>query len=165
MKPFHFSASRLRLMLLVTTLSLPIFLTCPPIAAQQTSSSVTRRVRRSSIHTARKRQDASRFFSLRGNPRVSQTVRVRDRWFVDYDDDDIDDGNEQRLAEKFAPIIYHESGDPNLPTNVEWFLARTEMRFYDHTCGVAKDVPVENGNPPTDMIFLYGFGSLTNPVR
>jgi hypothetical protein len=39
----------------------------------------------------------------------------------DDDNDNIDDSLEQRLAEKYAPVIYHSSDETNFPTNVDWF--------------------------------------------
>src|SRR5215216_758318 len=50
---------------------------------------------------------------------------------VDVDADGITDTCEQSLAEKFAPIIYHSSDESNFPTNVDWFLNRTELWFYN----------------------------------
>jgi hypothetical protein len=36
-------------------------------------------------------------------------------------------------AIRHAPIIYHGPGEECLPTNVDWFLARTRLGFLDHT--------------------------------
>jgi hypothetical protein len=52
----------------------------------------------------------------------------------DLDQDGIVDRCEQTLAEKFAPIIYHSSRERNYPTNVDLFLTKTELRFYDDEC-------------------------------
>src|SRR2546423_808261 len=40
----------------------------------------------------------------------------------------------QELAATYAPIIYHANDEPNLPVNVDWFLPRTSLWFYDRTC-------------------------------
>ena len=54
--------------------------------------------------------------------------------FTDADGDGIIDGCEQTLAERYAPIVYHSSDETNLPTNVDWFLPRTSLRFFDDDC-------------------------------
>lgn len=54
--------------------------------------------------------------------------------FSDIDSDGIIDGCEQTLAEKYAPIVYHSSDESNLPTNVNWFLPKTSLWFYDDNC-------------------------------
>jgi hypothetical protein len=62
--------------------------------------------------------------------------------YADEDGDGIVDSCEQALAEKYAPVIYHAKDEPNLPTNVDWFLQRTELKFRDDTCdGVSIDTP------------------------
>ena len=38
------------------------------------------------------------------------------------------------LADRYAPIIFHSSDESNLPTNVDWFLPKTSLRFYDDAC-------------------------------
>jgi hypothetical protein len=40
----------------------------------------------------------------------------------------------QKIAEQFAPIVYHSNDEPNLPTNVDWFLSRTSLWFCDAIC-------------------------------
>lgn len=52
----------------------------------------------------------------------------------DFDKDGIVDRCEQTLAEKFAPVVYHSSAETNYPTNVDWFLQRTALWFYDDDC-------------------------------
>jgi len=52
----------------------------------------------------------------------------------DVDHDGIDDSLEQELAEKFAPVIFHDPDEPNLPANVKLFLPTTELWFYDKRC-------------------------------
>jgi hypothetical protein len=54
--------------------------------------------------------------------------------FTDADGDGIIDGCEQTLADKYAPIVYHSSDESNLPTNVDWFLPKTSLWFYDDDC-------------------------------
>jgi hypothetical protein len=38
------------------------------------------------------------------------------------------------LAQTFAPIVYHDAEEPNLPANVDWFLERTSLWFHDVKC-------------------------------
>lgn len=54
--------------------------------------------------------------------------------FTDADSDGIIDSCEQTLAERYAPIAYHSSDETNLPTNVDWFLPKTSLWFYDDDC-------------------------------
>jgi len=49
--------------------------------------------------------------------------------FLNFNDADV-----QALAEKYAPIVYHSSDESNFPTNVDWFLERTNLWFYDDSC-------------------------------
>src|SRR4051812_39461294 len=49
----------------------------------------------------------------------------------DQDGDGLTDSHEQELAELFAPVVYHASDEPNLPANVDWFLEKTSLCFYD----------------------------------
>lgn len=53
---------------------------------------------------------------------------------ADEDGDWIDDACEELLAQKYAPIIYHSSDESNFPTNVDWFLQRTSLWFFDDAC-------------------------------
>ena len=53
---------------------------------------------------------------------------------IDLDNDGIVDRCEQTLAEKFAPIIFHSAGEENLPANVDWFLQKTVLAYYDDGC-------------------------------
>ena len=46
----------------------------------------------------------------------------------------------QNLAEKYAPVIYHAAGELNLPANVDWFLARTSLWFYDRACNLKERI-------------------------
>jgi hypothetical protein len=50
---------------------------------------------------------------------------------ADSDEDGIDDLLEDALAERFAPIVHHQRSETNYPVNVEWLLARTNLREYD----------------------------------
>ncbi|WP_437564312.1 hypothetical protein [Sorangium sp. So ce542] len=50
---------------------------------------------------------------------------------ADSDDDGLFDEEEQALAERYAPIVYHSSDESNFPTNVDWLLSRTSLWFYD----------------------------------
>jgi hypothetical protein len=51
--------------------------------------------------------------------------------FTDADHDGIDDGLEQQLANKFAPVILIESDESNYPVNVEWFLQRAHLQYHE----------------------------------
>jgi predicted small lipoprotein YifL len=53
----------------------------------------------------------------------------------DADGDGIPDADEERLAQRFAPIVYHAPTDPYRPTNVDDFLAATSLGYYDASCG------------------------------
>jgi hypothetical protein len=60
----------------------------------------------------------------------------------DLDGDGIDDAVEQALAERFAPVICMDPGEPNYPVNVEWFLARARLTYYEDCWpDVNEDVP------------------------
>lgn len=56
----------------------------------------------------------------------------------DCDNDGINDNLEQTLAEKFAPIIYHDPSENNYPTNVDTFLQHTKLYIYDDECDFPK---------------------------
>jgi hypothetical protein len=60
--------------------------------------------------------------------------------YADEDGDGIIDSCEQALAEKYAPVIYHSMDESNWPTNVDWFLFRTELRFRDDACNFGGDL-------------------------
>jgi probable HAF family extracellular repeat protein len=60
---------------------------------------------------------------------------------IDNDGDGIDDNLEQRLANKFAPVIFIEPDESNYPVNVEWFLSRARLQYHeDCTIDVDEDV-------------------------
>ncbi len=48
------------------------------------------------------------------------------------DGNGFNDAVEQRLAEQYAPIVYYVRDEPNLPTNVDWFLPKTSLYYFDH---------------------------------
>lgn len=70
----------------------------------------------------------------------------------DCDKDGILDSLEQTLAEKFAPIIFHDSTEQNMLTNVDEFLLHTSLFIYDDECDfpsgdthkLVKDKPSQN---------------------
>ncbi len=45
-----------------------------------------------------------------------------------------DTDSPQILAEKFAPRIMHPWDEPNLPSNVDWFLSKTHLLFHNGKC-------------------------------
>lgn len=52
----------------------------------------------------------------------------------DCDNDGLNDSLEQTLAEKFAPIIFHDVNEYNFPTNVDVFLQHTSLFIFDDEC-------------------------------
>jgi hypothetical protein len=61
-------------------------------------------------------------------------VPGRDPVPADEDRDGVFDRCEEALAQKFAPIVYHSSDESNWPANVDWFLPKTTLFFYDDGC-------------------------------
>jgi hypothetical protein len=59
---------------------------------------------------------------------------IRDAVPADGDQDGLFDRCEDALAQKFAPIVYHSSDESNYPVNVDWFLPKTNLYFYDDAC-------------------------------
>jgi hypothetical protein len=57
---------------------------------------------------------------------------------VDADHDGINDDLEQKLAERFAPVIYIEPDESNYPVNVEWFLDRARLQYHED-CAIDRD--------------------------
>jgi Vacuolar protein sorting-associated protein 62 len=67
-------------------------------------------------------------------------------WGVDNDHDGLDDGIEDELANRFAPVLYMPNlisradagngvaGDWTWPANVEWYLQNTQLRFHHANC-------------------------------
>ena len=51
--------------------------------------------------------------------------------FDDEDRDGIDDGIEDWLAERFAPIVHHGEAETSFPVNVDWWLERTHLAVVD----------------------------------
>jgi hypothetical protein len=70
-----------------------------------------------------------------GLPALSMSAPNRtEQSTTDLDQDGLSDQLEQDLAEKFAPIVFHDPSEPNLPTSVELFLPQTELWTYDDHC-------------------------------
>jgi hypothetical protein len=69
----------------------------------------------------------------------------------DDDGDGIVDGCERYLAERFAPIVYHSSDESNYPANVDWFLPKTTLYFYDDDCWPDLNQTVEASPPQWDL--------------
>lgn len=65
---------------------------------------------------------------------ISFTTKSQVSICTDCDKDGILDSLEQTLAEKFAPIIFHDSNEPNFPTNVDEFLLHTSLFIFDDEC-------------------------------
>lgn len=61
-------------------------------------------------------------------------VPIRDAVPADNDLDGVFDACEDAVASKFAPIVYHSSDESNFPANVDWFLPKTSLYFYDDGC-------------------------------
>jgi hypothetical protein len=77
---------------------------------------------------------------------------------IDDDNDGIVDRCEQTLAEKFAPVVYHSSAESNYPTNVDWFLQKTALRFYDDECDFLEGGDLDRliQDKPTQTQLLLG---------
>ena len=78
---------------------------------------------------------------------------------VDDDHDGIDDNLEQKLAERFAPIVLIEPDESNYPVNVEWFLARASLQYHED-CFSDIDQPVGPSPIMTQDLLLGPPGSL-----
>jgi hypothetical protein len=50
---------------------------------------------------------------------------------ADADHDGINEDLEQKLAERFAPLIYIEPDESNYPVNVDWFLDRARLQYHE----------------------------------
>jgi hypothetical protein len=70
---------------------------------------------------------------LSSSPHLQSSVVSAGESFVDEDHDGLDDLEEDLLAERFAPIVYHGQCEPNYPVSVDWLLARTGL--YEHDEG------------------------------
>ena len=55
-------------------------------------------------------------------------------------------------AVRLAPIVYMDGGEPNLPTNVDWFLARTALSFCDGSGGALRLERVLASPSQTDLL-------------
>ncbi len=76
----------------------------------------------------------------------------------DCDKDGILDTVEQALAEKFAPIIYHDTNEPNLPTNVDEFLNHTSLYIFDDECDFpSRDIHKLVKEQPTQKDLIIQF--------
>lgn len=53
---------------------------------------------------------------------------------VDQDHNGIPDDLELRLANQFAPIMFYDAEEPNLPTSIEKFLSNTELWYFSEYC-------------------------------
>jgi hypothetical protein len=52
----------------------------------------------------------------------------------DQDHNGIADDLELRLASEFAPILYYDADEPNLPTSIQRFLTHTELWYFSEYC-------------------------------
>src|SRR5262245_2632654 len=57
---------------------------------------------------------------------------------ADDDHDGINEALEQKLAERFAPVIYIEPDESNYPVNVDWFLDRARLQYHED-CAIDRD--------------------------
>lgn len=76
----------------------------------------------------------------------------RERTPADDDGDGLWERCENALAEKYAPIVYHSSDESNLPANVDWFLGRTTLNFYDDGCWPDYFARVKNAPSQQDLL-------------
>lgn len=53
----------------------------------------------------------------------------------DDDGDGLDDGCEARLLNEHAPVLHLADNDWTMPASVDWYLARTRLRFHHNNCG------------------------------
>lgn len=74
---------------------------------------------------------------------------------IDPDDDGLDNGYEYNLANNYAPIVYHEKGEEHLPTNVDWFLAKTRLMFYDDRCSGDQKRQLVSGSVGVDQLWDF----------
>jgi hypothetical protein len=54
---------------------------------------------------------------------------------VDDDADGLDDALEDKLAEQFAPVVFHGEHETNFPVRVDWWLERTQLRTVQNGWG------------------------------
>lgn len=71
---------------------------------------------------------------------------------ADLDADGLPDDLEQTLAEKFAPIVFHENNEPNLPTNVDVFLTHTALLYHDENCSPPLDEQIVIPKTQRDLL-------------
>src|SRR5258706_12091845 len=53
---------------------------------------------------------------------------------ADNDHDGIDDGLEQLLAERYAPMVYLEPAESNYPVNADWIAQRGHLWYGEQGC-------------------------------
>jgi len=70
----------------------------------------------------------------------------------DDDRDGLADACEDSAAERFAPIVYHASDEPNLPVDVDALLASSSLYFYDDACAPDLHIPVVHAPTQGDLI-------------
>jgi hypothetical protein len=85
---------------------------------------------------------------------VAPALRSPATVVVDDDHDGIDDVLEQKLAERWAPIIFIEPDESNYAVNVEWFLARAHLQYHED-CGLDVDDDI-GPNPLESQANLLG---------
>lgn len=72
--------------------------------------------------------------------------------FIDEDCDGLNDFEEDRLANRFAPIIYHGQYEPNYPVSVDWLLARVSLGEYDSQAVPDRRLVVAMLNAQTELL-------------
>ena len=70
---------------------------------------------------------------------------------TDDDHDGIDDALEQRLAERFAPVVFIEPRESNYPVNVDWLLQRTHLEYHENCCRGLLCGDVDEGVGPSRL--------------
>jgi hypothetical protein len=72
------------------------------------------------------------FFGVGGASSQSEDLTAYVR--ADQDHNGIPDDLELRLANEFAPILFYDADEPNLPTSVPRFLGNTELWYFSEYC-------------------------------
>ncbi len=72
--------------------------------------------------------------------------------FEDHDLDGLDDRQEDRLAERFAPIVYHGERETSFPVSVDWWLERTHLGTIDTTSWLSRTRRVVTGPLRQDQL-------------
>ncbi|HMX25085.1 MAG TPA: hypothetical protein PKC13_05605, partial [Blastocatellia bacterium] len=68
------------------------------------------------------------------------------------DGDGLNDFEEDRLANRFAPVIYHGQCEPNYPVSVDWLLARVSLSEYDNQAAPAKRLLAAKLNAQAELL-------------